>query len=163
MLAMCVRARMAGAISEKFASAQTLAAAPPILARPKGENMMLIRSTIASAVLAAVTVGCTPSPQAPKAAINDKTYAVAPGEITVKGSLLSGALTEIKVVERVEEGSGRIDTPARLTGKLHLVEGETDALTLWYHGFPALGLPGSNTGKTLRAECLDCVDAVGHV
>ncbi|HYL25933.1 MAG TPA: hypothetical protein VEV21_16190, partial [Burkholderiales bacterium] len=81
---------------------------------------MLIRSAIASAVFAAVTVGCTP-PQAPKsAAVNDRTYAVTPGAITVKGSPLSGALTEMKVVERVEEGSGRIDQPARLTGKLVL-------------------------------------------
>lgn len=81
---------------------------------------MLIRSAIASAVFAAVTVGCTP-PQAPKgAAINDKTYAVTPGAITVKGNLLSGALTEMKVVERIEEGSGRIDQPARLSGKLVL-------------------------------------------
>ena len=87
---------------------------------------MFIRSAIASAVLAALTVGCTPSPQAPKAAINDKTYAINPGEITVKGSLLSGALTEMKVVERVEEGSGRIDLPARLTGKLVLTNVSKD-------------------------------------
>src|SRR5258708_40140321 len=87
---------------------------------------MLLRSAIASAVLAAVTVGCTPSPQAPKAAIKDKAYAVAPGAITVKGSLLSGALTEMKVVERVEDGSGRIDLPARLTGKLVLTNVSKD-------------------------------------
>jgi hypothetical protein len=52
--------------------------------------------------------------------VNDKTYTVTPGAITVKGSLLSGALTEMKVVERVEDGSGRIDQPARLSGKLVL-------------------------------------------
>lgn len=87
---------------------------------------MLIRFAIGSAVLAAMTVGCTPSPQAPKAVINDKTYAIAPGEITAKGSVLSGALTEMKVVERVEDGSGRIDTPARLTGKLVLTNMSKD-------------------------------------
>ena len=87
---------------------------------------MFIRSAIASAVLAAVTTGCTPSPQAPKAVINDKTYAVAPGAITVKSGLLSGALTEMKVVERVEDGSGRIDLPARLTGKLVLTNVSKD-------------------------------------
>ena len=81
---------------------------------------MLIRSAIASAVFAAVTLGCTP-PQAPSsAAVNDKIYPVTPGAVTVKGSLFSGALTEMKVVERVEDGSGRIDQPARLTGKLVL-------------------------------------------
>jgi hypothetical protein len=36
-------------------------------------------------------------------------------------------------------------------GHLTLVEGETDALTLWYHGFPALGLPGADTVKALQA------------
>ena len=87
---------------------------------------MLIRSAIASAVLAALTVGCTPSPQAPRAVISDKTYAVAPGAITVKSGMLSGALTEMKVVERVEDGSGRIDMPARLTGKLVLTNVSKD-------------------------------------
>jgi putative DNA primase/helicase len=37
---------------------------------------------------------------------------------------------------------------ARDAGFLILVEGETDTLTLWYHGFPALGIPGANTAKT---------------
>ena len=87
---------------------------------------MLIRTAITSGVLAAVAVGCTPAPQAPRAVINDKTYAVAPGAITVKGSVLSGALTEMKVVERVEDGSGRIDMPARLTGKLVLTNVSRD-------------------------------------
>ena len=87
---------------------------------------MLIRSAIASAVLATVTIGCTPSPQAPRAVINDKTYAVAPAAITVKVGLLSGALTEMKVVERVEDGSGRIDQPAKFTGKLVLTNVSKD-------------------------------------
>jgi len=81
---------------------------------------MFIRSAIASAVFAAVTVGCTPPQAAKSAAINDKVYAVTPADLTVKGPVLSGALTEMKVVERIEDGSGRIDQPARLTGKLVL-------------------------------------------
>ena len=87
---------------------------------------MLIRSAIASAVFAAVSLGCTPQPASKSAAVNDKVYAVTPAGLTVKGSLLSGALTEMKVVERVEEGSGRIDQPARLTGKLVLTNGSKD-------------------------------------
>jgi len=67
-----------------------------------------------------MTAGCTPPQTAKGPAVNDKTYSVTPGAITVKGSLLSGALTEMKVVERVEDGSGRIDQPARLSGKLVL-------------------------------------------
>lgn len=87
---------------------------------------MFIRSAIASAVFAAVTLGCTPT-QAPRgAAVNDKIYSVTPGAVTVQGSLLSGALTEMKVVERIEDGSGRIDQPARLTGKLVLTNVSKD-------------------------------------
>jgi hypothetical protein len=87
---------------------------------------MLIRSAIASAVFAAVTLGCTQQQASKSAAVNDKVYAVTPAGLTVKGSLLSGALTEMKVVERVEDGSGRIDQAARLTGKLVLTNVSKD-------------------------------------
>ena len=81
---------------------------------------MPIRTVMAAAVLAAASAACTP-PQASKgAAINDKVYAVTPAEITVKGAVMNGALSEMKIVERVEDGSGRIEQPARLTGKLVL-------------------------------------------
>jgi hypothetical protein len=87
---------------------------------------MFVRSAIASAVFAAMTVGCTPPQAAKSAAINDKVYAVTPADLTVKGAILSGALTEMKVVERIEDGSGRIDQPARLTGKLVLTNVSKD-------------------------------------
>jgi hypothetical protein len=87
---------------------------------------MLIRSAIASAVFAAVTLGCTPPQASKSAAINDKVYAVTPADLTVKGPVLSGALTEMRVVERIEDGSGRIDQPARLTGKLVLTNVSKD-------------------------------------
>jgi len=87
---------------------------------------MLIRSAIASAVFAAVTVGCTPPQASKSAAINDKVYAVTPADLTVKGPVLSGALTEMRVVERIEDGSGRVDQPARLTGKLVLTNVSKD-------------------------------------
>lgn len=35
---------------------------------------------------------------------------------------------------------------------LIIIEGESDAWTLWYHGLAALGLPGASTAKTLQAE-----------
>jgi DNA polymerase III delta prime subunit len=34
---------------------------------------------------------------------------------------------------------------------LFLVEGESDALTLWLHGYVAIGIPGSDMAKTLQA------------
>ena len=87
---------------------------------------MLIRSALAAAVLAAITAGCSPQQAQQAATVSDKTYAVKPDALTVTGSLLSGALTEMKVVERVEDGSGRIDQPARLTGKLVLTNVSKD-------------------------------------
>ena len=43
---------------------------------------------------------------------------------------------------------------AREHGFLVLVEGESDAWTLWLHGFPALGIPGATMEKTLLPEYL---------
>jgi hypothetical protein len=87
---------------------------------------MLIRSAIATAVLAAMTTACTPPQIAKGPAVNDKSYPVTPQALTVKGTVLSGALTDMKVVERVEDGSGRVDQPARLTGKLVLTNVSKD-------------------------------------
>jgi len=87
---------------------------------------MLIRSAIATAVFAAITVACTPPQTAKGPVVNDKTYVVTPEAVTVNGPVLSGALTEMKVVERVEDGSGRVDQPARLTGKLVLTNVSKD-------------------------------------
>lgn len=83
---------------------------------------MLTRAAMMAvgAAVVAMTLGCSPKPAATQAAVNDKFYAVTPDAITVKGSLMSGALSEMKVVERVEDGSGRVDQPARLTAKLVL-------------------------------------------
>jgi hypothetical protein len=75
---------------------------------------------LVSAATAAMTLGCTPEPQAPAAAINDKFYTVTPDAMTVNAGVLSGELTGMKVMERVEEGSGRIASPPRLSGKLVL-------------------------------------------
>jgi hypothetical protein len=39
-------------------------------------------------------------------------------------------------------------------GVLFLCEGESDTATLWFHGLPALGLPGSNTAGCLEEDHL---------
>ncbi len=43
---------------------------------------------------------------------------------------------------------------AREKHLLILVEGESDALTLWFHDFPALGIPGATLAKVLKSEHL---------
>ena len=85
----------------------------------------MIRSAMAGAALAAVAA-CTPAPTPKSAVINDKVYAVTPADLTVKGGIITAALTEMKIVERVEEGSGRIDQAPRLTGKLVLTNMSKD-------------------------------------
>jgi hypothetical protein len=41
-----------------------------------------------------------------------------------------------------------------------LVEGESDTQTLWYHGFPALGLPGANHWREEYANYLDGFETI---
>jgi hypothetical protein len=55
------------------------------------------------------------------AAIVDKVYPVTPSSITVKTGMITGEVIELKVTERVERGTARVVSPARLTGKLRLV------------------------------------------
>ena len=75
----------------------------------------------ALATAAAVTFGgCSPQPSAVAPVISDKVYTVTPDSVKAKVGIVSGKLTEMKVTERVENGSGRIDSPAKLTGKLAL-------------------------------------------
>ncbi len=55
--------------------------------------------------------------------------------------------------EIVPYGLDRLEE-ARKAGYLVLVEGESDCWTLWLHQFPALGLPGAEMVRTLKAEYL---------
>src|SRR3990167_8767705 len=43
---------------------------------------------------------------------------------------------------------------------LILVEGESDCWTLWLNGFPALGLPGATTAKTLKHDYLSTLSII---
>jgi hypothetical protein len=46
-------------------------------------------------------------------------------------------------------------------GYVVLVEGESDCHTLWYHGFPAVGIPGADTWKEARdAPFFDGLDRI---
>jgi hypothetical protein len=73
-----------------------------------------------AAALAASTLGCSPQQAVAAAVINDKIYTVTPASLIVRTGVLSGEVTDMKVTERVEEGSGRVASPAKLSGKLVL-------------------------------------------
>jgi hypothetical protein len=57
---------------------------------------------------------------AESAAVTDKVYPVTPSSITVKTGMITGEVIALKVTERVEKGTERVVSPARLTGKLRL-------------------------------------------
>lgn len=75
---------------------------------------------VMSAATAAMTAGCSPQSPAVAATITEKVYTVTPNALKVKAGIVSGEVTEMKVLERVEAGSGKVATPAKLTGKLVL-------------------------------------------
>jgi hypothetical protein len=72
------------------------------------------------AAVAMMALGCTQQPSATAAVVADKTYTVTPGSVTVKAGIITGEFTDMKVTERVEEGSDRVVSPAKLTGTLSL-------------------------------------------
>ena len=76
--------------------------------------------TVLGALMAAVLAGCSPQATSVRAAVNDKVYTVTPNAMKVQAGMVNAVVTEMKVIERVEEGSGRIDMPAKLTAKLVL-------------------------------------------
>jgi uncharacterized membrane protein YeaQ/YmgE (transglycosylase-associated protein family) len=77
------------------------------------------------AALAATVVWMTLGPSGQPAAtaasvVDDKTYAVTPAALKVKAGIVTGEVTDMKVTERVEQGSGRVVSPAKLTANLWL-------------------------------------------
>ena len=82
--------------------------------------------TIAATAVAAMSLGCSQQPSGTAAVIEDKVYTVTPASVTVKAGIVTGDVTEMKVTERVEKGSDRIVSPAKLTGKLVLKNSSTN-------------------------------------
>ena len=72
------------------------------------------------ALVAWMILGPVQQPAAVAAAIEEKTYAVTPAAVKVTAGIVTGEITDMKVAERVEKGSDRIVTAAKLTGMLKL-------------------------------------------
>jgi hypothetical protein len=88
--------------------------------------MQIWKTTLMACALATAFAGCTPKSPTAAVVIEDKLYAVTPAAMTVKAGIVTAELTEMKVTERVEKESGRVETPAKLTGKLKLVNASPD-------------------------------------
>ena len=72
------------------------------------------------ALVAWMIFGPAQQPAAVAAPIEERTYAVTPASVKVKAGIVTGEVAEMKVAERVEQGSDRIVTAAKLTGTLRL-------------------------------------------
>jgi hypothetical protein len=111
----------------------SIGAAIPIIAQRKfwptasaGEEKTVIRMWrwgLGAAVVAAVVwmiLGPSPQPAATAAVVEEKTYTVTPAAMKVKAGIITGEVTDMKVTERVEQGSGRVVSPAKFTATVVL-------------------------------------------
>ena len=64
--------------------------------------------------------GPAQQPAATAAAIDDKTYTVTPATMKLKAGIVAGEVTDMKVTERIEQGSSRVVSPAKLTARFVL-------------------------------------------
>lgn len=87
---------------------------------------MRLGAMTVSAAVAAMTFGCGQSPSTPAAVIEDKVYTVTPPAMAVKAGVMTGEVTDMKITERIEKDSGKVVSPAKLTGKLNLKNSSTD-------------------------------------
>jgi hypothetical protein len=88
--------------------------------------MRIWTTTLMAGAVAAAMLGCAPKAAVTAAVIEDKVYTVTPATMTVKAGIVQAEITEMKVMERIEKGSGRIDVPAKLTAKLKLKNSSSD-------------------------------------
>ena len=88
--------------------------------------MLKISMLVLFGAAAAMLAGCTPPTSTATAAVNDKVYTVTPNAMKVNAGIATGEVTDMKVTERIEEGTGRVAMPAKLTGKLSLKNTSTD-------------------------------------
>ena len=79
-----------------------------------------------TAAVAAMALGCAQQQSGPSVVIEDKVYAVTPDSVSVKAGIMTGQVTEMKVTERIEKGSGNVVLPAKLSGKLLLKNSSAD-------------------------------------
>ena len=119
----------------------------------------MLRLALAAAFATVLVAGCSPAPSASRGPeVKDRLYAVTPDAMKVRAGIVSGEMTEMKITERVEEGSGRVDTPARLTAKLVLKNVSSDqtlrllggsVVYVDLHGKP-IPLEGNRTEPSLK-------------
>jgi len=79
----------------------------------------------AVAVALGVTA-CAQQERAPGPSVEEKTFPLAPATARLNGSFLTGELKDLKVVERVEEGTGKVVDAPKLRATLKLKNSSRD-------------------------------------
>jgi hypothetical protein len=115
-------------------------------AHPNQESAMhMWKITLVACAVSSALLSCAPRSPETAVVIEDKSYTVAPSAITVKTGIVTADLTDMKVTERMEKGSDRIETPAKLTAKLKLQNSSPDQTVRLISGkmvyLDALGQP----------------------
>jgi uncharacterized membrane protein YeaQ/YmgE (transglycosylase-associated protein family) len=64
-------------------------------------------------------------PAATAATVEDKAYTVTSSTMKVKAGIVTGEMTDMKVMERIEQGSGRIVAPAKFSARVTLKNAST--------------------------------------
>ena len=78
------------------------------------------RIALAAAAIAALAACGQKTAETQSPQITEKVFDLAPGAIKVKSGIVGGELTNLRVTERVEEGTGRVDYGPKLAGRLVL-------------------------------------------
>lgn len=91
--------------------------------RPGQDKGTMWKWGFGAALVAAMlwmNLGPAQQPAATAAVIEDKSYVVTPASVRVKSGIVSGEVADMKVTERVEKGSDRIVSLAKLSGIIRL-------------------------------------------
>lgn len=80
---------------------------------------------LVSAAVAAIAHGCSPRSSAAPV-FTDRLYTVQPDSARTQVGTVAGEIVRMKVTQRIEQDSGRILSPARLSGRLFLQNISTD-------------------------------------
>jgi hypothetical protein len=78
------------------------------------------RIALAAACLAALAACSEKRAESTAPQISEKVFELAPRSVKVKSGIVGGELSNMRVTERVEQGSGRVDYGPRLSGRLVL-------------------------------------------
>jgi hypothetical protein len=89
-----------------------------------GTTLAVIGSMVVA--LAAAVGGCAEEQVAETPRIEEKVFAITPQTVPVKVDILEGSLSDLTVIERVNEDTGKVVYPPQLHGTLTLVNTSPD-------------------------------------